>query len=117
MNLQQIIQALGERFQSNASIQTMYGVPYNVEGKTIIPVGRVSFGFGVGRGKSAGPMTEQTQAEMGVGMGGGVVAHPVGVMEVTPESTRFIPCQNHSALLRGAILGIGLGFLLWGRRS
>jgi hypothetical protein len=52
---------------------------------------------------------------MGMGMGGGVVAQPVGVLEVTSENTRFIPCQDTRKWLGVLLLGMGIG--LWLKKS
>lgn len=116
MNFQQILQTLGERIQGNAGIHTMYGAPIVLEGKTLIPVGRLAFGFGASRAPGQYGTANNAAADEGTGMGGGIVAHPIGMMEVTPTRTRFIPCRDHSRIVLGLILGIFLGVWLRGRR-
>ena len=114
MNLQQVLEVFSHRIKSQVGDNTVYGEPIQAEGKTIIPVSRVAFGLGLGQGSNTNPQNSQS-AEMGMGMGGGVVAQPLGVVEVTPEHTRFIPCQDTRKWLGVLLLGIGLG--LWLKKS
>ena len=39
------------RLQNSASVKTVYGDPITAEGKTIIPVAKVTYGFGAGNAK------------------------------------------------------------------
>ena len=96
MNLQQLIQVLGERLHTSGGLNTVYGAPITAEGKTLIPVSRIALGFGAGRGFSPNSGSGESQADIGNGMGGGggMVARPVGVLEVTSARTRFIPCNE-----------------------
>ena len=93
MTIQEIFGGITERLQSNANVSTVYGEPISAEGKTIIPMARVRFGFGGGAG-SLGAMEHWGEGEgpqaMGGGGGGGVEVTPVGIIEVTAGDTRFI---------------------------
>lgn len=113
MNMEQILQTLGERIHGNARMNMMYGTPFVVEGKTIIPIGRVAYGFGAGRAPGLYSTMENREAEFGTGMGGGLVAHPVGVIEITAHHTRFIPCQDKRKYIWALFVGICLG--MWFR--
>ncbi len=114
MNLQQVLEVFSHRMKSQVGEKTVYGEPIKAEGKTIIPVSRVAFGLGLGQGTNPNAQTSQA-GEIGMGMGGGVVAQPVGVLEVTPDDTRFIPCQDMRKWLGVLLLGIGIG--LWLKKS
>lgn len=46
--------SLSERLQSDASVKTIYGEPIEVEGKTIITVGKIAYGLGGGYGAAKG---------------------------------------------------------------
>ncbi len=46
MTIQELFQTISERIQTAASVKTVYGDPIAAEGKTIIPVARVRYGFG-----------------------------------------------------------------------
>lgn len=85
----------------------MYGAPVTAHGKTLIPVAQVAYGFGGGFGEDAGG-----------GLGGGVAARPVGVVELGPEGARFIVFRDRRTLAVAALAGLVLGVLigLSGRR-
>lgn len=48
--LEQMLNRIGE-IQERASVKTVFGEPYHVNGRTIVPVGKVTFGFGFGGGR------------------------------------------------------------------
>ena len=78
-----------------------------MEGKTVIPVAKVAYGFGAGGGrKPSGGSGDQPE---GGGGGGGVRAFPAGVLEITQGQTRFIAYKDLrwlvGAFAAGAILG------------
>ena len=86
----------------NATIKNVFGDPIVAGEKTVVPVARVAFGFGGGSG--SGP---QGKGEGGGG-GGGVRAVPAGVLEITPEETRFIAFSDKRRLA----IAFGAGALL-----
>lgn len=49
MLVQHLLQAIAERLHSSSSIHTIYGDPIEAQGKTLIPMAKVSYGFGGGR--------------------------------------------------------------------
>ncbi len=102
-------QTIGERIQAQAGIQKVYGEPIEAQGKTIIPVAKVTFGYGVGVGNLATDENNQVNPEAmrsgGAGGGGGAVITPVGVMEITNANTRFIPVDDWKA--RGGLFMAG----------
>jgi len=113
MSEQDLIQLLAERLGSHANVKAVYGDPIVLEGKTVIPVAKIAYGFGggSGRGKRA-EGTEQPNWGEGQGGGGGVVAKPVGVVEITPEGTRFIHRRQGRKLAGVLLIGLALGFLM-----
>jgi uncharacterized spore protein YtfJ len=114
MTVKEFFESISERIHSGASVKAVYGDPIEAQGKTIIPVAKVVCGFGGGYGETGKDKKEGTDRE-GAGIGGVIRAKPIGVMEVTEESTRFIPCcegRKYAALLA---LGFIAGFLI-GRR-
>jgi len=119
VTLQNIFKTISERLQTTATVKTVYGDPIIAEGKTIIPVARVRFGFGAGFGEGeAGD--EGTVARpaggKGGGGGGGVEVRPVGFIEITPGETRFVSIEGHQKATRWAIMGLLAGFFLFRRR-
>ena len=103
------VRAAIERLQDHANVRAVYGDPVELEGKTILPVARVAYGFGGGFGSS------EESDEVGEGGGGGVSARPTGVVEITEDETRFIRFTDWKRLAGAAVGGAVLGYLL-GRR-
>lgn len=107
-----------ERLGQSGTVKNVYGDPITQDGKTIIPVAQVAFGFGGGQGKKgpgqkAGP-GEGGKEEEGFGGGGGLLARAKGVYEISEKGTRFIPANNTLQLLGAAMLGFLVG--TWARR-
>jgi len=97
-----------ELFQSivqQAGAKTIYGAPISAEGRTIVPVAKIVYGFGGGSGK---PQDDPSRAPGGGG--GGFVGKPVGVVEVSREGTRFIPIAPIPS--RPLVLALGIGICL-----
>lgn len=63
------------------------------DGATIIPITRVSFGFGAG-GSEFGAKAQGGDKMFGGGTGGGVSMNPVAFLVVTKDSVRIIPVSN-----------------------
>jgi hypothetical protein len=51
MMIGDVLNAITERLHSTAHVKTIYGEPIVAEGKTIIPVAEVKYGFGGGGGQ------------------------------------------------------------------
>lgn len=115
MSIQQFIQSVVDRLQTTASVKTVFGEPIEVKGRTLIPVARVAYGFCVGSGP--GKQASEESKETRTGGGGGVGVRPAGVLEITEETTRFIPIGHRRRLVGVLFLGFVLGILIAGRRS
>ena len=116
MDIQELFKSITERIQTTAGVKSVYGEPIAANGKTVIPVARVRYGFGAGGGSGyQGHRPDETpdydgpsgQGEGGGG-GGGVEVTPIGVVEITDEETRFV--RIHSRRMIGA--AFVAGFLL-----
>lgn len=66
------------------------------DGTTIIPVSRVSFGFGAGGSEfSAKPLSEKNdKALFGGGCGGGVSLKPVAFLAIKNDTVRLLPVSE-----------------------
>jgi uncharacterized spore protein YtfJ len=95
--------SLFEPLTRGASVKSVFGEPVSANGKTIIPVARVAYGFGTGRGR------KRNSSEEGEGGGGGVYAVPLGVLEITDAGTRFIALTDKRRLAGAALAGFCLG--------
>lgn len=108
-----------EQLRENAGVTSVYGEPIVAEGRTTVPVAKVAYGFGGGYG-SGGAGAEDERPDRGEGegtgegggLGGGVRITPVGVVEMTPDRTRFVRFGGRRRLVAAAALGLLAGVLL-----
>jgi uncharacterized spore protein YtfJ len=120
MSFQQYFQSIIDKLQTGANIKTVYGDPITAEGKTIIPVAKVAYCFGAGIAPGLSSLKEGQQLAERIertGMGGGLRARPLGVVEITKEETKFIPIDDRGKLAGALLFGLFLGLLMAGRRS
>jgi uncharacterized spore protein YtfJ len=108
----EIFKTIIEPLQNSAAVKSVFGDPVAAQGKTVIPVARIAYGFGGGSGKRV----HEAMPGEGEGGGGGVVATPLGVFEVTDSETRFIPLNENRKFVAGVLAGLAAGFI-WARRS
>ena len=118
------IENMATKLALNASVKNVYGEPIVHNGKTIIPVAQVSYGFGGGFGQKGSnhqqadaPVNGAPKEEEGGGGGGGLKARAKGVYEITDQGTRFIPVGNPRPLLLAGIIGFLLSTWIAGRRN
>jgi uncharacterized spore protein YtfJ len=106
-----LLQSLRDSIVGQAGVKTIFGEPISAQGKTVIPVAKLIYGYGGGAG-TGGVGNSSAQGEGGGG-GAGVRAIPVGIVEVSDQQTRFIPITSRKklagAVLAGIFLGISLG--------
>ena len=114
MGMKEIFESLTETIHGTSGVKAVYGEPVEAQGKTIIPVAKVAYGFGGGCCEPKEDKKEGKDGECG-GMGGGVAVKPVGMIEVTKADSRFIPFGDKKKLAVVLILGFILG-LLFGRK-
>ena len=110
----EMLEKLAESLGSKATVESVFGEPIEMPGKTVVPVATICYGFGGGFG--AGPKKDGTPKGEGGGGGGGVRAFPAGALEITPGSTRFIPFTDLRWLLAAFSFGAFAGTLLFRRR-
>ena len=109
---EEMLNRLGE-IHGRATVKSVFGEPYQVNGRTIIPVAKVSFGFGFGGGRGTakgdrpqGSGDGETGAGgAGGGAGGRVSVRPVAVLEVGADGTKVRPIVD---VLRLALAGMML---------
>lgn len=107
-----ILQSLKESIVT-ANVKAVYGEPIAAQGRTVIPVAKIIYGYGGGAG-TGGVGNSGARGEGGGG-GGGARAIPVGVVEVSNQQTRFVPITDRRRLAGAVAIGIGLG-VWFGRR-
>lgn len=103
-----LLQSLHENLSTRAQVKSVFGDAVTAGDKTIIPVAKIAYGFGAGAG--TGGVGESSAKGEGGGGGGGIRATAVGVFEVGPTGTRFVPVrdrkQQAALLAAGAVLGV-----------
>ena len=119
MTIQEVFRGISERIQDTATVKTIYGEPIAAEGKTIIPVARVCYGFGGGGGTRAnhshsGETGEA--AESGGGGGGGALVTPVGYIEVTAGESRYVSIEERRKIVRAGLIAFLCALFLMRRR-
>ncbi|RLD63234.1 MAG: hypothetical protein DRI95_11995 [Bacteroidetes bacterium] len=114
-----------DKITKSTGSQLVYGESIVIKDKIIIPVAKISYGFGGGYGKleNTGKKIENgkddNKNEKGNGGGGGLglKAEPVGVIEIGEFGTRFISINQTKKMLGFFIGGAILGAILLGRRK
>jgi uncharacterized spore protein YtfJ len=86
------------------TVRRVFGDPYEIDGVTVIPVGRVYGGGGGGAGEGDGA----GQTGSGYGTGFGLGAHAIGVYEVRDGEVSWRPAVDTTRLVRNAMALAGL---------
>lgn len=117
--VQALLDALAD-LRERANVNAIFGDPVTAEGRTVIPVARVAYGFGLGMGgemvaeeAAMGEPAQEPVEEPGAGGGGGVFAQPLAVIEVTSEGAVVKPVIDEQRLaLAGGLLAAWAVFWL-----
>ncbi len=115
MKATDLLQKIGETLGSTATVKSVFGEPIHVNGKTVVPVARIAYGFGGGFGTGRSGAVADQQGEGGGG-GGGVRAFPAGALEITDKGTRFVPFVDVAWLGAAFAAGVVLGSFVLARR-
>lgn len=102
MDVKESVQSIIDKLSASADVKRIYGEPIEKNGKTIIPVASISYGVAGGSGKK----NDHDDQAGGEGTAGGIKAKPVGVLEITDDSTRFIRVDQVQVL-------IGIFLMAW----
>jgi uncharacterized spore protein YtfJ len=118
--------------RDRATANAVFGAPVTVEGRTVIPVAKIGYAFGLAGGhvgiseqKTTDTLADEaTSEDMATGKGdtkgstglGGVSARPMAIIEVTSEGVRVEPIVDEQKLsLVGAMLAGW--FIFWLTRA
>jgi len=99
-NIGSIIDITMEKLRAMVDADTILGTPVTVEGNTIIPVSKVSFGLATGG--SDFPAKAEKEV-FGGGGGAGVSITPMGVIAMSGDNIKFIPISNEVTNLDRAL--------------
>ncbi len=125
MKFTEILAQIRSIFTSSTGVEMAFGKPMQVNDLSIIPVAKISFGFGGGGGSSpvrkkkarkaettaqeSTPAPEETEAapnqvDEGGGGGGGMNTSPVGIYTIKDDKVRFYPVISVKEIM--AIVGV-----------
>jgi uncharacterized spore protein YtfJ len=115
--LDKLIDRIGE-VQGKATVRTVFGDPVEVHGRTIIPVAKVSFGFGMGMGRDKRKDDEKHDDDhhRAAGGGGGAVMRPLAVIEISDGQTKVTPIADVTRIALAAIALAAWG-IFWVSRT
>lgn len=100
------LEDLQKRFadmQNKAGAKAVFGDVIELDGRKVIPVASVQYGFGMGGG--TGPKKEEgSEAPSGGGGGGGVRIDPIAFAEIADGKIKVVPIINVGRLVAIAAL-------------
>lgn len=94
MDISNLVKALMEQIKETVRSETVVGEPVQAEESVIIPVSKVSFGFGVGGGSK-----EDAEKGSGIGTGCGATIEPVAFVVVSKGKAQLLPLKSREATL------------------
>ena len=93
-----LMQTTLENIKDMVDVNTVIGEPIpTVNGPTIIPVSKVSFGFLAGGGEYDANKLPDAETPFAGGSGAGVSVQPVGFLVVGPDGVKVLPAQHLTA--------------------
>jgi sporulation protein YtfJ len=98
MDITDVVKTVMEQIKETVRSETVIGKPVQAEDSVIIPISRVSFGFGAGggSGKSNDPDLKDSG---GMGTGGGATIEPVAFVVVSKGKAQILPIKSREATL------------------
>jgi uncharacterized spore protein YtfJ len=117
MNASEMLEKVGQLLGATASVKSVFGDPIHTEGKTVVPVARVAYGFGAGSGEGP-PKLHPNGRNLGEGGGGGggLTASAAGALEITKDHIRFVPFHSTGTLAGVFAIGVLCGLAFRRRR-
>jgi len=98
MDISQVVKVVMEQIKETVRSETVVGTPVQAEEAVIIPVSRVTFGFGVGGGEN----TDSTKRG-GTATAGGASIEPVAFVVVSKGKAQLLPLKSREATLTRVI--------------
>ncbi|MCJ7812161.1 sporulation protein [bacterium] len=91
MVIEELVKTVLSELKEIVKTETVVGEPLQISGVTIVPVSKISVGFGVGGGKG------QSKEGVGEATGGGASIEPVAFFVVRGEKVELITVQKNEA--------------------
>ncbi|MBA1342787.1 MAG: hypothetical protein C5S52_04230 [ANME-2 cluster archaeon] len=90
MGVEELMQEVVEQLEKLVTTRTIVGEPITVAGKTVIPISKVSFGFG----SAGGECKRDEESGFGGGGGGGAKIEPVAFLVVSEDEVKLLPATG-----------------------
>ncbi|HEX9750110.1 MAG TPA: spore germination protein GerW family protein [candidate division Zixibacteria bacterium] len=90
-NITELLQGIVGELRTIARSETVVGQPVSVGGRTVIPITRITVGFGVGGGE--GSQTDKATG-FGGGGGGGAMVEPAVFLVLEPDKVSVLPAKK-----------------------
>jgi len=90
MGVEELMQEVVEQLEKLVTTRTIVGEPITVAGKTVIPISKVSFGFG----SAGGECKHDEESGFGGGGGGGAKIEPVAFLVVSEDEVKLLPATG-----------------------
>lgn len=105
MGLEDVMKEVTSELERLVSAKTVVGEPVIAGDKTILPITKVSFGFGSGGGEGS---KDGVESGFGGGGGGGAKIEPVAFLVISDEGVRLMTLSGNNDLgkLLDAIPGV-----------
>ncbi|GAB4316271.1 MAG: GerW family sporulation protein [Candidatus Zixiibacteriota bacterium] len=94
-NVMELLQGIIGELKVVAKSETVVGQPVTAGTRTVIPVTRISVGFGAGGGEDGKP---EQGPRFGGGGGGGAVIDPVAFLVLEDEKVSLLLTKKHSTI-------------------
>lgn len=105
------VERIAARLGLHASASAVFGDPVDRDGITVIPVAKIRWGFGGGSGRGIDGDSETGDIGEGAGAGGGVMASPLGYIEMQDGQATFHRIQDPASFVPLVIAGAFAGWL------
>ncbi|MBI5868456.1 MAG: sporulation protein [candidate division Zixibacteria bacterium] len=92
-NVMEVLQVIVGELKQMARSETVIGQPVTAGDRTIIPLTRISVGFGAGGGEDEHP---EKGARFGGGGGGGAVIEPVGFLILDHDKVSILTARDRT---------------------
>ena len=90
MGVEELMQEVVEQLEKLVTTRTIVGEPITVAGKTVIPISKVSFGFG----SAGGEGKRGEEGGFGGGGGGGAKIEPVAFLVISEDEVKLFPATG-----------------------
>jgi sporulation protein YtfJ len=94
MDITEVVRVVMEQIKDAVQSKTVVGTPVESADAVIIPVSRVTFGFGAGGGEGG-----EANKQSGIGTGCGVAIDPVAFVVVSHGKAQLLPLKSREATL------------------